>query len=153
MATAQSLRSTFPASCLVWGDDCPLSIEAASDAMVMLLKRRGLAAIAATNIELANFLRSVVTNELKRAQEHAATISISAKDRFVIFLKDWLKRSGASGSVFLPVGYRDIADHLGINIETLSRVITELEHSGALTRAAPRGVLTLKRLPMVGEND
>lgn len=141
----------LPGDLFGWGDEIrPLSIEAASDAIVMLIKRRGLDTLAATNTQLAEFLRLIVVNELTRAQNHVATISISAKDRFLTFLKDWLKRSGASSSVRLPVGYQDIADHLGINIETLSRVITELEHSGALARASSRGVLTLKRLPVVG---
>lgn len=112
----------LPGELFGWGDEiCPLSIEAASDAIVMLIKRRGLATLAATDQHVAGLLHSTVTNELKRAQEHAATIGISAKDRFLTFLKDWLKRSGASGSVHLPIGYQDIADHLGIKIETLSR--------------------------------
>lgn len=96
MATAQSLRSTFPASCLVWGDDCPLSIEAASDAIVTLIKRRGLASLAATDARLADFLQKAVLNELKHSQDHAASINMSGKDRFLVFLNGWLKRSGAS---------------------------------------------------------
>jgi CRP/FNR family transcriptional regulator, nitrogen fixation regulation protein len=144
----------LPGDLFGWGDEIrPLSIEAASDAIVILIKRRGLAALAATDTQVADLLRAVVTNELKRAQEHAATISISAKDRFLTFLKGWLKRSGASNSVCLPVGYQDIADYLGINIETLSRTITELERSGLIARTSSRGVLALKRLPMVGQNN
>lgn len=144
----------LPGDLFGWGDEIrPLSIEAASDAMVMLIKRNGLASLAATNTRLAEFLRSVVTRELERAQERAATISISAKDRFLTFLKDWLKRSGASGSVCLSVGYQDIADYLGINIETLSRTITKLEHSGVIARTSSRGVLALKRLRVVGQNN
>jgi CRP-like cAMP-binding protein len=136
----------LPGDLFGWGDEiCPLSIEAASDAVVMLLNQRGLAALAATNARLANFLRSVVTNELRRAQAHAATISLSAKDRFLTFLKDWSKRSGVSGPVHLPIGYQDIADHLGIKVETLSRVITGLEHSDILLRGRSRGTLTLRK--------
>ena len=142
----------LPGEMFGWGDEIhPLSIEAASNVMVTLLKRKGLASLAATNTRLAEFLRSVVTRELRRTQERAATISISAKDRFLTFLKDWLKRSGASGSVCLSVGYQDIADYLGINIETLSRTITELEHSGVIARTSSRGVLALKRLPVVAQ--
>jgi CRP-like cAMP-binding protein len=114
--------------------------------MVTLIKRRGLAALAESNPRLANFLRSVVLNELQRTQEHPATINMSAKGRFLVFLRDWLRRSGASSSVRLPIGYQDIADHLGIKIETLSRTITELERSGALARTSSRGVLTLMRI-------
>jgi len=138
----------LPGDLFGWGDEiCPLSIEAASDAVVMLIKRRGLAA---TNARLTDFLRLVVTNELNRAQEHAATIRLSAKDRFLTFLKNWLRRSGTSSSVHLPVGYQDIADHLGIKIETLSRVITELEYSGTLSRIRSRGTLRLRKPLIAG---
>ena len=139
----------LPGDLFGWGDEVrPLSIEAASDAIVMLIKRNGLASLAARNRQLTEFLRSAATRELDRVQRYAATISTSAQERFLTFLNDWLRRSGASGSVSLPMGYQDIADHLGIKIETLSRTITELEQSGALARSSSRRLLTLKRLPM-----
>jgi CRP-like cAMP-binding protein len=95
-------------------------------------------------------LRAAVLNELQRTQEHAATINRSAKNRFLAFLRDWSRRSGGSKSVRLPIGYQDIADHLGIKIETLSRTITELERTGTLARTSSRRTLTLqKSLPAV----
>jgi CRP/FNR family transcriptional regulator, nitrogen fixation regulation protein len=137
----------LPGDLFGWDNETrPFSIEAASDVMVTLIKRRGLSTLAEGNPGLANFLRSVVLNELQRTQEHAATINMSAKNRFLAFLRDWLRRSGASNSVRLPILYQDIADHLGIKIETLSRTISELERSGALARTSSRGTLTLKRI-------
>jgi CRP-like cAMP-binding protein len=115
-----------------------------------LIKRRGLAALAATNAGVADFLRMVVTNELKRAQEHAVFIRMIAKDRFLTFLKNWLKRSDAFGTVHLPVQYEDIADHLGIKIETLSGLITELENSGTLSRTRSRRTLRLRKPLIAG---
>jgi CRP/FNR family nitrogen fixation transcriptional regulator len=141
----------LPGDLFGWGDEkSPLSIEAASDAIVMLIKRRGLATLAESNAHLADFLRSMVLSELQRAHEHATVISMTAKNRFLTFLKGWIKRSRVSGSVRLPIGYQDIADHLGIKIETLSRVITELEQSGALARSSRRRMLTLQKpLPTI----
>jgi CRP/FNR family nitrogen fixation transcriptional regulator len=136
---------------LGWDNETrPLSIEAVSDAIVMLIKRRGLATLAESNTRLAGFLRSGIVRELQRAHKHAATINMSAKDRFLVFLQDWSKRAGTSGCVRLPIGYQDIADHLGIKIETLSRTITELEQSGLLTRSSSRGTLMLQKpLPAI----
>ena len=141
----------LPGDLFGWDNETrPFSIEAASDVIVTLIKRRGLTTLAETNAPLASFLRSVALNELQRTQEHVTTINMSAKGRFLAFLRDWLRRSGASSSVRLPIGYQDIADHLGIKIETLSRTITELEQSGALTRSSPRGTLTLRKpLPAI----
>jgi CRP/FNR family nitrogen fixation transcriptional regulator len=141
----------LPGDLFGWDNETrPFSIEAASDVMVTLIRRQGLSALAEGNPSLASYLRSVALDELQRTQEHAATINRSAKNRFLAFLRDWLRRSGASGSVRLPIGYQDIADHLGIKIETLSRTITELERSGTLARTSSRGTLTLQKpLPAV----
>jgi CRP/FNR family nitrogen fixation transcriptional regulator len=137
----------LPGDLFGWDNETrPFSIEAASDVMVTLIRRRGLSALAEGSPRLANFLRSVVLNELHRTQEHAATINMSAKNRFLAFLRDWLSRSGESKSIRLQIGHQDIADHLGIKIETLSRTITELERSGALARTSSPGVLRLMRI-------
>jgi CRP/FNR family nitrogen fixation transcriptional regulator len=136
----------LPGDLFGWDNETrPFSIEAASDVMVTLIRRRGLLALAEGSPGLANFLRSVALNELQRTQEHAATINMSAKNRFLAFLRDWLSRSGGSKSVRLPIVYQDIADHLGIKIETLSRTITELERSGVLARTSSRGTLTMRQ--------
>ena len=128
------------------GDEArPLSFEAAADAVVMLIKRPALMRLAASNARLSGFLRTRIGGELNRAQEHATTMSMSAKDRFLTFLEAWLKRSGSPDTVRIPMGYQDIADHLGIKIETLSRTITELGRSGPLTRSSSRRMLRLHR--------
>jgi CRP/FNR family nitrogen fixation transcriptional regulator len=137
----------LPGDLFGWdGQTRPFSIEAASDVTVTLIKRRGLTTLAESNPRLTSFLHSVVLNELQRTKEYAVTIKMSAKNRFLAFLRDWLRRSGASNSVRLQMGYQDIADHLGIKIETLSRTITELERSGALARTSSRRGLTLMRI-------
>jgi CRP/FNR family nitrogen fixation transcriptional regulator len=137
----------LPGDLFGWDNETrPFSIEAASDVMVTLIRRRGFSTLAENSPSLASFLRSVVLNELHRTQEHAATINMSAKNRFLAFLRDWLSRSGESKSIRLQIGHQDIADHLGIKIETLSRTITELERSGALARTSSPGVLRLMRI-------
>jgi len=136
----------LPGDLFGWGDEPrALSVEAAADAIVVLIKRVGLADLAASNANLANFMHTCVSNELQRAQEHAVTISASAKDRVLAFLHNWMKRSGTSNSIRLPMGYQDIADHLGMKIETLSRTITELEQSGVVARSASRRQLRLRQ--------
>src|SRR6185312_5147643 len=62
----------LPGDLFGWGDEIrPLSIEAASKAMVMLIKRRGLASLAENNARLAGFVGLVALSELQLAQEHA----------------------------------------------------------------------------------
>jgi CRP/FNR family nitrogen fixation transcriptional regulator len=136
----------LPGDLFGWGDaPRALSVEAAADAIVVWIKRGGLAALAARNANVASLLHTCVCNELQRAQDHAVAVSASAKNRVLAFLRDWMKRSGASSSIRLPMGYQDIADHLGMKIETLSRTITELEQSGVVARSASRRQLRLRQ--------
>ena len=49
----------------------------------------------------------------------------------------------AARSVELPVSRYDIADHLGIAVETVCRAITDLRHAGAIAFDAPRQIAIL----------
>lgn len=124
----------------------PLSIEAASDALVTFIKRQGLVSLAERDRHIADLLHSTIAKEIQRLQLYATTMSISAKDRFLAFLRDWSKRSGTSHFVHLSIGHQDIADHLGITIETVSRTVTELERSGVLARSTSRRLMLRRPL-------
>jgi CRP/FNR family nitrogen fixation transcriptional regulator len=45
---------------------------------------------------------------------------------------------GKSKYLDLPMPYRDIANHLGLTVETLSRTVTALEKSGSIARSSWR---------------
>src|SRR5215831_716853 len=117
---------------------CALSAEAATDAMVLFIKRSGLLSLAARESRVSSFLLAVTTGELRRAREHGLLMNRNAKCRVATFLTDLSKRLGKTGSIDLPMSHQDIADHLGLTIETLSRTITGLEQSGVIARASPR---------------
>jgi len=144
---ARSIAGFYlPGELFGWTDlKHPLSAEAATNAMVLYLKRSSLLAIAAQDTRIASFLLSATTNELRRAQEHALLISRSAKCRVATFLLDLSKRLGTTKYLDLPMSHQDIADHLGLTIETVSRIITELERSGVVARISPRTLVLLNR--------
>jgi CRP/FNR family transcriptional regulator, nitrogen fixation regulation protein len=50
------------------------------------------------------------------------------------------ERLGAAGTFDLPMTRRDIADYLGLTIETESRTFSQMEGEGALLRAGAREV-------------
>ena len=122
-----------------------LSAEAATNAMVLYLKRSALLSVAARDGRIASFLLAATTNELRRAQEHALLISRSAKCRVATFLLDLSRRLGTAKYLDLPMSHQDIADHLGLTIETVSRTITELERSELIARISPRTLVLLNR--------
>src|SRR5215472_11270603 len=117
-----------------------LSVEAATDAMVLFIKRSGLLSLAARESRVSNFLLGITTAELRRAQEHGLLMSRNAKCRVATFLTDLSKRLGKTGTINLPMSHQDIADHLGLTIETLSRTISELERLRLIARVSPRSL-------------
>jgi CRP/FNR family transcriptional regulator, nitrogen fixation regulation protein len=136
----------LPGDLFGWDDQkFTLSIEAATDAMVLFIKRSGLLSLAARESRVSSFLLAITTGELRRAQEHGLLMSKNAKCRLATFLTALSKRSETPGSVNLPMSHQDIADHLGLTIETLSRNITELERSGVIARVSPRSLMVRDR--------
>jgi CRP/FNR family transcriptional regulator, nitrogen fixation regulation protein len=126
-----------------------LSAEAATNAMVLFLKRTALLAVAARDSRIASFLLAATTNELRRTQEHALLMSRSARCRVATFLLDLSRRLGTAKYLDLPMSHQDIADHLGLTIETVSRTITELERSELIARISPRTLVLLNRASLL----
>jgi CRP/FNR family transcriptional regulator, anaerobic regulatory protein len=67
----------------------------------------------------------------------------TAEEKFAEFIVGWRARAGRRGTlanlVQLPMSRRDIADYLGLTIETVSRVITKLERENVV-RVIPEGL-------------
>jgi CRP/FNR family nitrogen fixation transcriptional regulator len=123
-----------------------LSIEAATDTEILFLKRSALLSIASRESRVASFLLAATTNELGRAQDHILLMSKIAKCRLATFLTDLWVRLGKAEYLDVPISYQDIADHLGLTIETVSRTITDMQRSGMITRVSTRRLLLQNRL-------
>jgi CRP/FNR family nitrogen fixation transcriptional regulator len=65
------------------------------------------------------------------------------------FLIDLSNRMGQTKYLELPMPHHDIADYLGLKIETVSRSITELERSGVIARASSRTVVLRDRASLM----
>jgi CRP/FNR family transcriptional regulator, nitrogen fixation regulation protein len=79
--------------------------------------------------------------ELGRSQDHALTLGRrSASERVASFLVDLAARTGAVDAVELPMSRQDMADFLGLTIETVSRTITQLQSHGAIAVSGCRRI-------------
>lgn len=125
-----------------------LSVEAATDAIILFLKRSVLLSVASQERGFANTLLAATTNELLRTQEHAMMISRSAQCRVAKFLTDLWMRLGKTACLDIPMSHQDIADHLGLTIETVSRVITNLERAGLVRRVSPQRLILQNQLAL-----
>ena len=67
----------------------------------------------------------------------------SAEEKVAIFLVSWRNRlarlTASSETVPLPMRRQDIADFLGLKLETVSRTLAKLEHRKVI-RVIPKGV-------------
>jgi len=122
-----------------------LCTEAAADSTVLLLSCSAVRALAARDNGVANFLLTNTTRELKRLQEHSVLINRSAQCRVATFLVDLSWRLGKIRCLDLPMSHQDIADFLGLSIETLSRVITEFERAKIIARVSKRSLALTNR--------
>jgi CRP/FNR family transcriptional regulator, nitrogen fixation regulation protein len=140
----------LPGDLFGWTDlrHSPLSTEAATDTEVLFLKRSALLSIASRESRVARFLLAATTSELGRTQEHILLMSKSAKCRLATFLTDLSVRLGNPEYLDVPMSYQDIADHLGLTIETVSRAITDMERSGMVTRVSTKRLLLQNRLAL-----
>jgi CRP-like cAMP-binding protein len=130
------------------------SAEALSDTKVLIFRRSAIQRAAARNAEVACHLWSMATRGLRHAQDHMLLLGRrSALERVATFLIDVDERLGGTGTFALPMTRRDIADYLGLTIETVSRTLSQLEETGALLRAGGRRVsLRRQRLRRVVED-
>lgn len=121
--------------------------EAVSECKVVRIKRSILFARAADDAELAHALWALTATELHRAQDHLLVLGRkNAQERVATFLLDLASRSGAAANeVILPMSRQDIADYLGLTIETVSRTLTHLEERAAIALPSSRRVVLRDR--------
>jgi CRP/FNR family transcriptional regulator len=85
------------------------------------------------------------TRELQTAQDQLSLLGNgSAEENVAVFLVNWCDRmarvSSISQAVPLPMRRQDIADFLGLKLETVSRTLAKLEQRNVI-RIVPNGVL------------
>jgi len=107
------------------------SAEAVTDSRLLVIRRRSVLALAASDNEVARELWSLTERELARALERAVLLSKTAQERMAGFVLEMAARA-AGETIDLPMPRQDIADYLGLTIETVSRTLTSLEQQAAI---------------------
>ena len=104
------------------------------------IKRTALMARAENDKEVSRRLWMMTGDELKRVQAHVLLLIKTAKERVAEFLPEMARRGSADEAFDLPMSRQDIADYLGLTIETVSRTLTDLEkRDDLLAEFTPRG--------------
>ncbi|MDP1618714.1 helix-turn-helix domain-containing protein [Phenylobacterium sp.] len=113
------------------GDIHRFSAEALSDSVLLVVKRSALKAFAGDEA-VDRAIWEATRLELERTQEHLLVLGRkTACEKVASFLMDLAGREGAQRNagdhISLPMGRQDMADYLGLTIETVSRMLTQLQ--------------------------
>lgn len=141
-------------------DEQACSAEAVTEAVVARAPRARLEQIAARSAPLGSKLLRAARSELARAQEQMLLLGrMSPLERVASLLLRFSDAADSRGEdprrLALPMSRLDIADHLGLTIETVSRCFTKLRKGRIidLPRASDVVVRNLDRLAELAAGD
>src|SRR5262245_36529012 len=123
------------------GSEHTNSAEAIDKASILVVRRSSLFNTAEYDTEVARHLWAITAAELRRSQNHALLLIKTAKERIAAFLLDMAERLAGKGFVELPMSRQDIADYLGLTIETVSRTLTSLSEGSTIQFLASRRIV------------
>jgi CRP/FNR family nitrogen fixation transcriptional regulator len=121
------------------------SAEAVTDAKVLVFCCDVKLALEPSDNDVAPRMWTLMAGELERAQDHVYLLIKTAPERVASFLLELARRIEASEEVELPMSRRDIADYLGLTIETVSRMLTQLEKASAIALPTSRRIVLRDR--------
>jgi CRP/FNR family nitrogen fixation transcriptional regulator len=127
------------------GDEHTFSAEAITDCKIIVIKRSAVVALAAGDNDVARQMWALTARELERVQDRILMLIKSAQERVACFLLEMADRFAGGGAIELPMSRQDIADYLGLTIETVSRTLTQLEKAAAIELPSSRRILLRNR--------
>jgi CRP/FNR family transcriptional regulator len=113
------------------------SADAIGAVVVCRFSRASFARFIEDKPHLLRRINELAVRELSQAQDHMVLLGRrSAEEKVATFLVGWRDRLAQlwspSKTVPLPMSRQDIADFLGLTIETVSRTFTKLERDGVI---------------------
>jgi CRP/FNR family nitrogen fixation transcriptional regulator len=126
------------------GPDHRFAAEALTDCEVIVVRRNAVRAFAG-DAALDRAILEATAREMERLQDHVVMLGRkSARERVACFLISVEQRQ-AEVQVELAMGRQDMADYLGLTIETVSRMLTQLQGDAIVSFPSPRRFEVRKR--------
>ncbi len=115
------------------GSEHRFTAEAIVNTTVRLIKRRSLEMMAESDAMVSRNLLGMTTENLEHAENHMLLLGRKTSlERVAAFLVEMDRRLAAAGVMPLPMSRRDIADYLGLTLETVSRALSRLHELGVI---------------------
>jgi CRP/FNR family transcriptional regulator len=139
-----------------FGGEARASAVAASEVSLCWFPRAAIEKVSAQSASVKNWLFEYVSDELEKAQERIMLLGrMTAEQKMASFLLAAMpaKCKGCTGAgcitrdviIELPLSRTEIADYLGLTIETVSRQLARLRDRGVLSVGASRSVTVHRR--------
>ncbi len=113
-----------------------VSAEATTPSTIRVIKRKALVSGGSDKAALKHLL-DLTAQELRRTQRHNLLLLKGAQERVIGFLLEMAERGHGQNEIALHMTRRDIADYLGLTIETVSRTLSRLESEAAISLPTP----------------
>jgi CRP/FNR family nitrogen fixation transcriptional regulator len=129
------------------GPEHRFSAEAVDGANVVAFRRSRLVELRQADPGFDDEVMASMIRNLERAQDHMLLLGRkTAQEKIATFLLDLARRLRKDRQFDLPMQRSDIADHLGLTIETVSRTLTQLSRDGLIALvAASRSIVLADR--------
>jgi CRP/FNR family transcriptional regulator, anaerobic regulatory protein len=132
---------------LSFPDQYPVTAEAASEVLLRRLSRRQLEAAAQRSAQLRSQLFDRVCEDACGAQDRLLLLHMTAEQRVSSFLL-FVARKGKArlrrgAEIDLPMSRGDVADYLGLKIETVCRTLAKLRARGLIAVPSPHQIVLL----------
>jgi CRP/FNR family transcriptional regulator len=129
--------------------------EAVTPVTLRRLGRQAFHALVDASAHLRPQLLDLICDEMASAQDQMITLGCkNAEERVATFLLTTARRTGADLSspveIELPMGRQDVADHLGLTLETVCRTISKLKRAGVIVLQGQR-TIRLRRMDELRE--
>jgi CRP-like cAMP-binding protein len=122
------------------------TLVAAAAGEVWRMRFSAVETLAASDPAIMRYLNDAVARRIARQTIHAATLGrLDSEQRVATLLVELALRTGRclpQGLVFdLPVSRKDMADYLGLNPDTLSRIMSRFRSASLFSHAARNRIL------------
>ncbi len=121
------------------------SAEATTRSKMLIVNRSALLALAERNSDVAHQLWLQAAREKQSVQRRLLMLKLTAQERVVAFVLEMAERMSARNLIELQMPRRDIADYLGLTIETVSRMLGHMQSTAAIEMQTSRRI-TLRNL-------
>jgi CRP/FNR family nitrogen fixation transcriptional regulator len=128
--------------------------EAVDDVIVMRFRRGAIEQLSDHNPMVARLWRDAMLRDLTSAHSRTLLLGrMTAPERVAAFLLEMFERRDRAKAVDLPMSRIDIADYLGLTIETVCRTLSAFRRDGIIAVANPQRIELLDRaaLEAIGE--